>query len=91
MYDSELDLQGGPSTANTARHMLQIQNHQSMGVGFGARDANTLTTGAASCVLGVDTDVHRVPRSADQSTTASSRAVDVAHIAVSGICALSHC
>lgn len=85
-----MDLQGRPSTANTARHVFQVQNHQSMSVGVGTRDANTLTSWAASCVFGVNTNVHRVSRSADKSTAASSRSVDVAHIAVSGVRALSH-
>lgn len=87
--EREVDLQGRPGAANTARHVFQIQNHQSMCVGFGALQANTLTARTTSSVLSVDADIHRVTRGADETTTASSRTVDVANVAVSRVRALS--
>lgn len=43
-----------------------------MCVGVGARQANTLTAWATGSVLSVNTNVHRVARSTDETTTASS-------------------
>ena len=83
------NLQGGPGTTNTARHMVQIQNHQAMIVCAGALQSHTLSARLAGGVVGVNTNINGVTR-INEAATASSGSVDVAHIAIGRVLVLQH-
>lgn len=74
-----------PGTANTAGHVVQIQDHQTMGIGIGAFQAHTRSARVAGSVYGIDANINGVVSSLDETTAFSSRSVNIVDIPIGGV------
>lgn len=75
-------LQGRPRSTDTAWHMGQVQDHQSVLVCTGTLQAHALSAGRAGDVLAVHADIDRATGGADEASPACSRTIDIAHVAI---------
>ena len=67
--------------------MLQIQNHQTVGVGIGTLQPHALAT-AGGGVGVVHTNVNGAATGADEAVASGGRLIDVAHEAVGRVLSL---
>lgn len=82
------NLQGGPASTLTSRHMLEIQYDETMGVSFLAGQSNTISPRAAGNVGAVNTDICCSAPLADQTLTLRRASIDIVDVSVRRVATL---